>query len=568
MPSSRAPNPTSHVDSVKRRERLLKRWQALKTERSSWETRWRDISDFQRPGSLRLNASDTNKGGRRDQHIIDNTALFAQRTLAAGMMAGVTSPARPWFRLSLRDQDLMGFAPVKEWLHQASDLILAIFAQGNHYRALHNMYSELGLFGTSAAFLMPDFDDVSRLYPTPVGEYVLAANYRGEVDTIIREFRMTSGQLATQFGRGKVSRSVRNLIDRNDLDVWVPVLHVVQPNPDFSASSRASPLSKHKAFSSIYIEIGADHHEFLRESGFDTFPALTPRWEVIGNDVYGQSPGAECLGDVKQLQHQQLRKAQAIDYQVNPPLQVPTAIKEHARARLPGGIFHVDVTAQNAGVRSAFEVNLDLQALLADIYDVRERINSAYYADLFLMLANDTRSGITATEVMERHEEKMLMLGPVLERLHNEMLSPLIVSTFQRCLEVQILPPPPEEIQGMPFEVEFVSTLAQAQKAVTSGNIDQVVARIGQVAGLDPTIMDKLNSDQLVDDLADMYGINPKLINAPEQVAQIRQQRAEQQQAQQMVGGMQPAADAMRKMGEIDTRNLRQVQDLFQGYSA
>jgi hypothetical protein len=183
----------------------------------------------------------------------------------------------------------------------------------------------------------------------------------------------------------------------------------------------------------------------------------------------------EALGDVKQLQHEQLRKAQGIDYQTNPPIQVPTRTRAQAHARLPGGVMFVDAAGAQGGVRSAFEIQLNLQHLLADIQDVRERIRGAFYADLFLMLANDQRSGITATEVAERHEEKLLMLGPVLERLHNELLSPMIDMTFDYASDAGILPEPPEELQGQELNIEFISTLAQAQRMVSAQGMDRLL---------------------------------------------------------------------------------------------
>ena len=315
------------------------------------------------------------------------------------------------------------------------------------------------------------------------------------------------------------------------------------------------------------MEPGRDNSDkFLGESGFDRFPALCPRWVVTGNDIYGTSPGMECLGDVKQLQHQQLRKGQGIDYQVNPPLQVPTKYKEAARSRLPGGVFYVDSMGQGTGVRSAFEVNLNLQHLLGDIQDVRERIRSAYYADLFLMLANDTRSGITATEVAERHQEKLLMLGPVLERLHNELLSPLIDITFERCVQAGILPPAPPELEGLDLNVEFISVLAQAQRAVATQSIDRTVASVMQLAQLWPEARHKIDPLQVVDDLGNAYGINPKII-VPDDVVQERMQaEAQAAQAQQQAAAMPAVVDSAKVASEIDMQGLGDVMNGLMGY--
>lgn len=550
---------------INRRQRILARKQALWTERSSWLTHWREISDYQQPRAGRFVVTDRNKGDKRTNHILDNTAVFGARTLAAGLMSGITSPARPWFRLEIQDKDLMESGPVKTWLHETAGIIRAIFASSNTYRSLHTIYEELGLFGTGTSIVLPDFDNVIHHYPLTIGEYALATDEKGNVNTLAREFQMTVEQLVAQFGREACSATVRNLYDKGSFDAWVDVVHLVEPRRERDLRKLDA---KNKRFASVYVEPGKDNwDQFLRDSGFNRFPALAPRWVVTGNDVYGTSPGMECLGDVKQLQHQQLRKGQAIDYQVNPPLQVPTKYKEASKARLPGGVFYVDSVGQGQGVRSAYDVNLNLQHLMLDIQDVRERIRSAYYADLFLMLANDTRSGITATEVAERHEEKLLMLGPVLERLHNELLQPLIDIAFDYANEADILPPPPPELEGLELKVEFISVLAQAQRAVATQGMDRLLGTVSQMAAIKPEVLDKIDFDQVVDDYGDAYGVNPKIIVPDDQVEALRQQRAAAMQAQQAAATAPQVVESAKTASEIDTNNLQDVLTSLQGYS-
>lgn len=549
-----------------RRNRILSRKAALWNERSSWVDHWREISEYQQPRSGRFIVSDRNKGNKRANNVLDNTALFASRTLAAGMMSGMTSPARPWFRLGLSDPDLMEFGSVKAWLHDTAGLIRAIFSSSNTYNALHTIYEELGLFGTAASFVLPNFDNVIHHHPLTVGEYALATDGLGRVDTLCREFQMTVAQMVGLFGKENVSQTVRDLYQRHALDQWVDVIHIVQPRGDRDLTKVDA---KNMRYASIYLEPGRENatDKFLSESGFETFPALCPRWGVTGNDVYGTSPGMECLGDVKQLQHQQLRKGQAIDYMVNPPLQVPTKYKEATRARLPGGVFYVDSVGQGAGVRSAFEVNLDLQHLGLDIMDVRERIKQAYYADLFLMLAQQPANGrMTAAEVAERHEEKLLMLGPVLERLQNELLAPLIDLAFDYARRANILPPPPPELEGMDLKIEFVSVLAQAQRAVAAQGMDRLLGTVGQLAALRPEVVDKIDFDQVIDDYADMYGVNPETIVDDEQVAAMRQQRAEAQQAQARADALPALAATAKTASEINTDGVQDVMQALQGY--
>jgi Bacteriophage head to tail connecting protein len=546
------------------RQRVMQRKGALWQERASWLMHWREISEYQQPRLGRYMITDVNKGWKRHNSIYDNTAVKASRTLAAGMMSGMTSPARPWFKMELSDRELMEYGPVKSWLFQVTNLMRDIFARSNTYRSLHQGYEELGLFGTWATVVLPDFDNVIHHYPMTVGEYAIGTDHKGRVNTLAREFQMTVGQMVSQFGIENCSATIKTMYDRNQLDAWVPIIHMVEPNEHRDSTKRDN---KNMKFSSLYLEAGGNEQKFLSESGFKKFPALCPRWAVTGNDIYGNSPGMEAQGDVKQLQHEQLRKSQGIDYQVNPPIQVPSQYKDAAKSRLPGGIMFVDATSPGGGVRSAFEVNLNMQHLLEDIVDVRQRINGAYYADLFMMLANDTRSGITATEVAERHEEKMLMIGPVLERLHDELLKPMIDITFDYCVDAGILPPPPKELENKEINAVFISTLAQAQRIVSAQGMDRLLATVGNLVGINPEIVDKIDFDQSIDDYGQMYGVNPEIIVPDEIVAEKRAARAKQQAAMQSAATMPQVVDSAKTASEIDPANLQSVMASLQGYN-
>lgn len=550
-----------------KRTRLLRRKTALWTERSSWDSLWRDIAIYQFPEASRFIYTDANKGYNKHGNIYDNTAVFARRTFSAGMMSGMTSPARPWFRMALHDKDLMEFGSIKEWLHTATTVMQAIFSASNTYPSLQRCYDELGAFGTWASFVRDDFDNVIHQYPLTVGEYALACNDKGYADTLYRDVNITVGQMVQQFGRDNCSNAVRNLYDRGQFDAWVRMFHCVEPRRDRDATKRDN---KNMPFASYYFEPAADlgPDQMLGESGYKRFPVLAPRVSVTGSDVYGRSPGMDCRGDVKQLQLMQLRKAQAIDYMVNPPLQVPTQYKDQAHKRLPGGVMFVDATSPGGGVRSAYDVNINLQHMVFDIDDTRRRINQAYYADLFLMLQNDDRSGTTAREIVERHEEKMLVLGPVLERLQVELLSPLIDITFDRMMDTGILPPPPDELHGKDIEIEFISALAQAQRAVAAQGVDRLLGSVAQMSALWPDMRHKINPMQVVDDYADMFGVNPKIIVPDDQAQQAMQAEQQAQASAQAAAAAPGMAGAMKDVASIDPSNARDVLNMFSGYSS
>jgi hypothetical protein len=547
------------------RDRLFTRWGALKTERASWMAHCKDVSDNLLPRSGRFFVQDRNRGQKRHNSILDNSGTKALRVLAAGMMAGMTSPARPWFKLATPDDDLNKAPAVKLWLSQVTRIMLEVFGKSNTYRALHTGYEELGAFGTMGSILMPDRKNVIHHYPLTCGEYAIAQNWKGEVVTLYREFQKSVVELVTEFGYANCSITVRNLYDSNQLDQWVTVIHAIEPRTDRNPAMRDS---MNMAWKSCYFEQNnADKTKYLSEGGFKNFPALAARWATIGGDIYGNSPGMDALGDIRQLQHQQLRKGQAIDYMVKPPLQVPSNMKGRDVDTLPGGISFVDQVGSQNAIRTAFDVRLDLQHLLMDMQDVRERIRGSFSADLFLMLANSTNSSMTATEVAERHEEKLLMLGPVLERLHSELLDPLIESTFEHMVEAGIVPPAPPEMHGMELNVVFVSMLAQAQRAIATNSVDRFVGNLGQVASFKPDVLDKFDSDMWVDKYSDMLGVDPEFVVASDKVALIRDARAKQQAAAQATAQAEQGASAIQKMGTVATPTGNAGADVMQAFS-
>jgi len=552
------------------RDVLKSRWSRLQTERSEWRTHWREISDYLLPTSARFYTSDRNRGSRKHNAIIDSTASRALKVLAAGMMAGMSSPARPWFRLTLADEDLSEFSSVKEWLADTQRRMLHIFAGSNTYRVLHSVYMELGAFGTSAVMMMNDATRTIHHYHSPVGEFALAADYRGRVNTLYREFEKTVGELVGEFGYENCSDSVRNMHDRGDLDKWVKIIHAIEPRVDRDPRMKDQ---KNKPYASVYFELGADagSKQVLREGGYDEFPVMAPRWSSMAGDVYGTSPGMEGLGDIKQLQHMQLRKSQAIDYQTKPPLQVPSSMRQREIDWRPGGVTFVDQVGQQNTVSTLFNVGLDINHLVMDMQEVRQRIQSVFHADMFLMLANGDTTRMTATEVAARNEEKMLMIGPVLERLQNELLKPLVDTTFIKMIEQGNIAPPPEELQGVELDVEFVSVLAQAQRSIGVNSVDRYMNSIGMIAQMRPEVLDKIDVDNWADSYGDMLGVDPDLIVPSEEVAVIRQQRAEQAAQEQQMMQMQQMAQTGQALGNIKTNETNAATDilnLMSGYQS
>tara|TARA_R110000787_G_C13443392_1_gene446702 strand:+ start:24355 stop:26025 length:1671 start_codon:yes stop_codon:yes gene_type:complete len=510
-----------------------KRLEALRSERSSFIPLYRELSDYHLAHRGRFLTSDRNKGYKRNTKQINNTSRMASRTLASGMMSGITSPARPWFRLGTGDSDLDDIQAVKMWLHQVQQIMYKVFSQSNTYNALHQLYSELGVFGTASMGVYQDFENVIWCKPYTVGSYMLGLNSQNTADTFYREYEISVGQCIKQFGEDNVSQSVMEQWKKGNSESWVKIVHAIEPNDDRDGNS---PLASQKAWRSVYYEAKNGTKEgtekFLRESGFDDFPILAPRWDVTAEDVYATDcPGITGLGDTKALQLAERRKYQALDKIVNPPLQGPSSMKNKLNGGVVGPNDVIWHDQNGEGLRSIYDYRPDINAINQEIGNVENRVQRAFYEDLFLMLAQTDRRQITAREVAEKHEEKLLMLGPVLERLHTELLDPLIDRTFNILQQNGVLPEPPPELQNKDLNVEYVSVLAQAQRLVATGAVDRLVGFTSQVAAVWPEARHKVNASRAIDEYAESLGVDPSMVRSDEEVAAMA--LAEQQQAAQ-----------------------------------
>lgn len=502
-----------------------RRFEELKTVRSPWEADWRPLAEFIEPTRLRILLR--NEGPISRKSIVDSTGTFAHRTLSSGMHSGLTSPARPWFRLTTFDPDLKDYYPVKSYLALVQDRMREVFSGSNLYTAYHTGYGDLGQFGQSVGILVEDDKETIRMQQLLHGQFWIARDEKGRVTTLYRIFRWSVQRIVQRFGYDRCSQAIKSQWDQSRYDQLYDICHAIEPrlNRDPSRIDKTN-----KPFLSNYWEYqGANPDRLLEESGFDENPIIAPAWEIAGDDHYAVSPGMIALGDVKMLQLEQTRKMEGIDKLVRPPMVGPTSLRNNPASLLPGKLTYVDDPTGKA-FRPAMEVRLSISELAADIKDTRDRINQCFYADLFLMLAN--MEGIQPRNVMEiaeRKEEKLLALGPVLENVYNGQLEPTIDRTFAILNRRGELPPPPPELREQELKIEYISILAQAQKAVSTGAIERGMSFAGNIAAVKPDVLDKIDGDKAIDEYFDAIGVPPSIIVPDDKVEELRKSRAQEQ---------------------------------------
>lgn len=508
----------------------------METEWSTFRSHLKELSDYIDPRRGRFFITDRNQGERRHNLIINSRGSQALRTAQSGLFAGIMSPSKPWFALEALDPDLMRSQAVKEWLHLVEEIIRSIFLESNLYNQAPVMLGEAIQFGTGAMSQLEDFENVARFYSHTVGSYFIAQNDRYEVDTYASRREISVKQMVQMFGKENCSRAVQQAYDRGDYEQWYPVYQFIEPNKNFDPEKKDS-----KPFVSVWFEPGEhgatsthdlSNNRFLRKKGFDEFPVHVIRWATTGEDVYGTScPGMVALGDIKGLQIMEKRKAQAIDKLVNPPLKGPPSLRDVPISSLPGGVNIYDSTGEKEGLTALYQVDPRLNEMRVDMAAQEQRINEAFFVDLFLAIS--TMEGIqpkNELELSQRNSERLLMLGPPLQRLQLEFLSKLINRTFNQAVRADILPEPPEELSGQTLSVRYVSSLAMAQRSVEVAALERSAIFAGQLAGIKEEVLDKLDVDELYDQYTTLIGAIPSIIVPDEEVAAKRQQRLELQQ--------------------------------------
>lgn len=528
----------------------MDRLAGLQQDRWSWWLHWDECAKFILPRRYRwlVTPNQFNRGSPINRMIRDNTGTLAARVLASGMLSGISSPTRPWFKLGIEGWDDDTTNPVTLWLEQVTQRMLRVFAESNFYNSIASVYWDLVVFGTAVMLIYEDYEDIIRCYNPCAGEYYLANSDRLFIDTMYREMVCTIPQLIQWFGEENCSETVRRLWRDGGagLAQEIKVLHAIEPNTD---GKWGIPLQF--KWREVYCEWGQPNEGPLLKRGFFEFPVVAPRWDITGNDAYGRSPGMDALPDIKQLQQETLRKGQAIEKVVNPPMVGDIQLKNQPASMLPGGVTYVAGMSQNVGFRPAYQIQPDLPAITADIQDVRDRIQLTFHNDLFLMISQlDTVR--TATEIDARREEKLVLLGPVLTRLNDELLSPTIKRVFNILLRNQLLPPPPEEIQGQPIEISFQSMLHEAQAAVATTGIERLYSFVGGLSAVDPSVLDNVDNDEAVDQFANLLDVSPRIVRSRKDLAALRAERQKQAQMEQLAQATVPAVQAAKTLSETD----------------
>ena len=540
------------------RQRLVRKLKSMYEDRRDWEDRWKEIRDYQLPfvGEFDDTADKTNPARRRDLKIVHGVAWRAAQVFAAGVMSGLTPPSRQWFRFAYRRPELNTNVEAMKVLDTRQEIVSSVLAKSNFYNSIHTVYLELP-FGQCPMAIFYDPENGVRFQTMTIGTYALEADGFGKVTTFARKYDMTLQQLADCFGADALPDNLKGLLDnQTNLSKKYKVCWMVEPNSD-KLPGYMDRLNM--PYRSVYWLEKSESDEYLYVGGFEEEAVPVARYLVSGNEAYARGPAWFAEGDSKMLQLLKKDYLTAIELKIKPPMQGSPSLMNNGGINLmPGGLTAVDDQTQDM-VKPLFAVDLDLKDAQEEIIRVEDAIKRAYSADLFLMLDNLDNSRMTAREVMERTQEKLQQLGPVVERLQDEFLTLILQRVYNIIDRSGGFPPVPEELQDLlseeDVEVDYISPLAQAQKMSGLVNIEQAIAQTGQMAQVWPEVKKKINPVGAITKYFEMLGVPAMALRSDEEVQEmLKQEQQEMQRQQEMQEGLAmaqaaaPAAEAAKNL--------------------
>ena len=529
---------------------LLKRFGKLVTQRQTWESHWQEVADYMMPRKADV-TKQRSKGDKRSELIFDSSPLHAVELLSASLHGMLTNPSTPWFSLRFKNVDTGDADEANEWLQDTTEKMYDAFNRSNFQQEIFELYHDLITFGTASMFIEEDADDIVRFSTRHIGEIYISENNKGRIDTVFRKFKLSARAAILQFGEKNVSNALRGTAMKDPYEE-VTILHVVYPRENYDPKKKDA---KNMPFASCYIELDNKHE--VSQSGFNEFPYVVPRYLKASFEIYGRSPAMTALPDVKMLNEMSKTTIKAAQKQVDPPLLVPDDGFILPVRTVPGGLnFYRAGTRDrieplNIGANNPLGLNMEEQR--------RNAIRDTFYVNQ-LMMQNGPQ--MTATEVVQRNEEKMRLLGPVLGRLQSELLRPMIDRTFAILLRKKLFRPAPEFLAGQDIQIEYVSPLAKAQRASELQSIMRAIEIFGSLANVSP-VFDHINIDNLVTHLADIVGVPAKVLNSKSEVNAIRQQKQQQADQQMQMQQLQQVAQAGGAIAPLAKALPEEAQELI-----
>ena len=503
----------------------------LLASRTPREDEWRELSRWLAPHrGIFPGEALSPSGRRRNENAFTQMAQYALGRGASGMTSGMTPRNVSWFKPDFQEMEMSEASGARAWLDEIDRRMKEVLAAGGFYQAIHCFNTDLLWAGCALLYSESSPRSFMRFECPQVGTFAVALNAEGQVDACARSMAFTPERLAAVFGREKLSQGTRARLEKNPYDP-VLVWHLARPR------NFRDPMKEDRdsmPIESLFWEDGGS--EFLGVGGFWEMPYFFAAWHD-GTTPYGTGPGDDALPDARQLDLLERRKLEGLSKLVNPPVMADFRMKEEPDLA-PGGLTYLQ--ADIAPIRPIIDLSPyshAFQYMQAEISNVGQRLEQELMASIFASIPLDQRPrDMSATEFLERKREALQQMGPIMSAYEPNVLTPLLHRLLAALDREGLAPPPPPALEGYPcfLRMEFISPMANALRqtgAETTRALMQDVAMMIQTTQ-SLEILDKVDVDQMVDEIANGLGVPGKVVRSDEDVAEIRRARAEAQQAQ------------------------------------
>lgn len=537
------------------------RLESFKTSRTKLEPEWKEISEFLAPDTGLFIDPVSDKNSNRDirgRRNINTLPAYYVNNLATAMVSNLTPSRLRWFNLHVDDET----REESIWLTNATNVMYKRFAASGLYENLYGSFKETVLYGCNMLGVQQDARNGLRFFPMTIGEFWAEEGESGLIDSCYRRFAMSNIQLFRAFGRENLPDEIIRELDRDNTEALHDVIQAVEPNPNFLPQFKNYA---NKPFISAYFLEDCKSEQFLDFRPTSYFPFMTARWERVGNNPYGVGVGRQILPDVKSLQAYERDLAKASKKMIDPPLKASNTLKNAVKDVSASGVTYTD---DPNGFTALYNVNYQTREALENITRINQRIYQLTYNDLFYALLNKDKS-MSATEAQGIQQEKMTMLGSVVERLQTEFLKNLVETSFEILYRNGDFGVPPESLVGKNMRVEYSSLLAMTQDINDLSMVERYLRFVSSVAGINPAAARKPDVLAMCDFYAKGLGIDQRL-NVPndvveEQEAMAAQQQQQLQQAQLQQENLIAQAKAAKDLAQANTNAGGALEDVLGG---
>ena len=531
-------------------EKICTRGQELNDSNGSWHSYFQDLAKYCLPRKAWVTSQKSKGEKLKLQEVYDSTGIRALKIMAAGFHSNLTNPSSKWFNLRTRDMKTMEEKDAQLWFNDVEDIMFGALASSNFDTTMQEFYLNAGCFGTGTILTLEDVEEKIRFTEIPIEQVAFEEDSYGRVNRVFRTFPLTAQQAFDLWG-DNAGEAVKEIVKKKPNEV-MKFLHYVAPR-DSREAGKAN--SANMPYMSLWIELSKKH--LIGEGGFNDNPYAVGRFYKDTAEVFGFSPAMDVLPDLRLVQAQVKTMLRASMKAADPALIAPRKGFIAPLNANPGKINYFDKKNAEDTV-TAFPNGGNFSLTIEVIKETQLNIEKAFFVPLFQAISNITKQ-MTVPEVQRRISENMVLLGPVVGRFTQEMLDPIVLRVFDILYRGGHLPAPPPSIQGQDMDVVYISPLARAQKESQIYSIQSFMKDVGLIAQANPAVIDKINTDKMVDDIAIIRGISPDLIKDDTEVEQIRQQRAEaqaqamqQQQMAQMAQTADAGASAEKQLAEAE----------------